>query len=412
MFEDFKTRMARNGSHMGQVLKNQSDMIMDATFTRDIAFRKCYILKSGAIFPAQNETEYRKAKNVFFGRDKYEPEKMSQFEEIDCKYLVHTYASLDKDAVDYYLQFRPNAHGSNHNIRVGALVFIPDDIGEYNLWMIAARDDRPQFPQWYVLQCDWLLKWNAYNSKVQGNDRPKTMFQWAVSRSQNSYNSGLWQDYIVERVENQRKIWLPTTPVTDKIWYDTRVFIDSNFTLEGESVAWKVSKVERTAPLGVSKFTMVQELYDNEDWSARLIDTYETTDKPDASLGLDYYWTGRIDSVGFDSFGKSEIKYSGKGTIRVGYSKKFTAHFYNSEDGMDISENAVPQWEIVLPDGTEFKAVDFDQLENLTCKLDEYGDELTVKCKKDYNLIGSTFLIRIKDANNSRISTVEVEVTG
>lgn len=412
MFEDFKTRMARNGSHMGRVLKNQSDMIMDATFTRDIAFRKCYLLKSGAIFPAQNEIEYRKAKNVFFGRDKYEPEKMSQFEEIDCKYLVHTYASLDKDAVDYYLQFRPNAHGSNPNIRVGALVFIPDDMGEYNLWMIAARDDRPQFPQWYVLQCDWLLKWNAYNSKIQGNDRPKTMFQWAVSRSQNSYNSGLWQDYIVERVENQRKIWLPSTPVTDKIWYDTRVFIDSNFTLDGESVAWKVSKVERTAPLGVSKFTMIQELYDNEDWSARIIDTYETTDQPDVTLGLDYYWTGRIDGVGFDSLGKSEIKYSGKGTIRVGYSKKFTAHFYNSEDGMDISENAVPQWEIVRSDGTEFKVVDFDQLENLTCKLDESGDELTVKCKKDYNLIGSTFLIRVKDTNGDRISTVEVEVTG
>ena len=203
------------------------------------------------------------------------------------------------------------------------------------------------------------------------------MFQWAVSRSQNSYNSGLWQDYIVERVENQRKIWLPTNPVTDKIWYDTRVFIDSNFAIEGESVAWKVSKVERTAPLGVSKFTMTQELYDNEDWSARLIDTYETTDQPDVTLGLDYYWTGRIDGVGFDSLGKSEIKYSGKGTIRVGYSKKFTAHFYNSEEGMDISEKAVPQWEIVLPDGTE--VVDFDQLENLTCKLDESGDELTVK---------------------------------
>lgn len=412
MFESFKTRMARNGNHMGHVLKNQSDMIMDATFDRDIAYRKCYLLKSGAIFPAQNEIEYRRAKNVFFGRDKYEPEKMSQFEEIDCKYLVRTYYSIDKDAVDYYLQFRPNAHSSNLNIRVGALVFIPDDIGEYKLWMIVARDDRPQFPQWYILQCDWLLKWNAYNSKIQGNDRPKTMFQWAVSRSQNSYNSGLWQDYIVERVENQRKIWLPTNPVTDKIWYDNRVFIDSNFTLDGESVAWKISKVERSAPLGVSKFTMVQELYDNEDWSARLIDTYETTDQPDVTLGLDYYWTGRIDGVGFDSLGKGEIKYAGKGTIRVGYSKKFTAHFYDSEDGMDISENAVPQWEIVLPDGTEFKVVDFDQLENLTCKLDESGDELTVKCKKDYNLIGSTFLIRIKDANGDRVSTVEVEVTG
>ena len=44
MFEDFKTRMARKGSYMGQVLKNQSDMIMDATFTRDIAFRNCYLL--------------------------------------------------------------------------------------------------------------------------------------------------------------------------------------------------------------------------------------------------------------------------------------------------------------------------------------------------------------------------------
>lgn len=104
MFEQFKNRMSFNGNIMGEVLKNQSDAIMDATFTRDIAYRKCYIINKGSIFPQQTIDEYRKAKAVYVGKDKYNPSELDSFKQIDAKYLVHTYYSVTSDdAVDYYL---------------------------------------------------------------------------------------------------------------------------------------------------------------------------------------------------------------------------------------------------------------------------------------------------------------------
>ena len=181
---------------MGKVLKRQSDMIMDATFTRDIAFRKCYIQEKGLIFPQQTLEGYMHAKAVFAGQSKYDPEQLDGFKPIDAKYLVHTYRSItSNDMEDYYLQFRPNAHGKDSDIRVGALVFIPDDLGVYNLWLIVAKDSRPQFPQFYILQCDFLAKWYIGEEDVPSFEGihvdTGTYFSWCVARSQSSYNSGV-----------------------------------------------------------------------------------------------------------------------------------------------------------------------------------------------------------------------------
>ena len=76
MLDLYRKRLQQSGNHMGEVLKNQSDMIMNATFTRDIAYRKCRINNMP----------------------------------VDAKYIVHTYYNISKDAVDYHLQFRPGIH--------------------------------------------------------------------------------------------------------------------------------------------------------------------------------------------------------------------------------------------------------------------------------------------------------------
>lgn len=194
-YEDYKARMSRKGNNFGDAVKRRSDVIVNATFKRDTHYRKAYIQRVGTIFPRQNLVEYVKAKEVFFGRDKYEPSRMDQFDEIDCKFQPHTYKSISSsDDPDYYLEFRPNAHKTNKNIRIGAILFIPDDIGEYNLWMIVAADKQPQFPQYYILQINWLLKFGSYNQNINGADRPRIYFQWGINRARNSYNSGTWTD--------------------------------------------------------------------------------------------------------------------------------------------------------------------------------------------------------------------------
>ena len=199
MYDLFKTRMALQGRNMGEALKKQSDMIMDASFTNDIAYRKCWIQDKDVVFPEQTLAGYKKAKAVFKGKEAYDPKKLSGFRPIDCKYKVHSYYSISGDNVDYYLQFRPNEHGKNPNVRVGAYIFIPDDLGVYNLWLIVAKDDRPQFPLFYILKCNLLLKW-----MVEEKDWPLfegrhvdtgSYVTWAVQRTQSSYNSGVWMDY-------------------------------------------------------------------------------------------------------------------------------------------------------------------------------------------------------------------------
>ena len=195
MSDLFRNRMMAQGGQMGKALKRQSDIIMDATFHRDIAFRTCYLQDKDTIFPEQTIESYRKAKSVYAGKSEYDPKRLKGFKPIEAKYLVKSYYSISGDTIDYYLQFRPNAHGKNPNIRVGAYVFIPDDLGVYNLWLIVARDDRPQFPQFYVLRCDFVAKWH-----ISEEDRVNyegahvdtgTYFSWAVARIQSSYNSGV-----------------------------------------------------------------------------------------------------------------------------------------------------------------------------------------------------------------------------
>lgn len=204
MFDSFRDRMMVQGGQMGKALKRQSDMIMDATFHRDIAFRKCYLQDKDTIFPEQTIWSYKQAKDVYAGRAEYDPKELKGFSPIDAKWLLHTYLSISKsDAVDMYLEFRPNVHGTNPNIRVGAYVFIPNDLGEYELWMIVQRDDRPQFPQFYVLKCDLLLKWYISHDDVPNYEGVHmdigSYFTWAIARTQSSYNSGvgILRSYLV-----------------------------------------------------------------------------------------------------------------------------------------------------------------------------------------------------------------------
>ena len=94
MYEEFKARMARQGSYMGQAFKNQSDMIMDATFSRDPAYRICYLQEKDAIFPEQTLNGYKQAKAVYAGREVYDMDDIRGFERIEAKFLVHTGAFL------------------------------------------------------------------------------------------------------------------------------------------------------------------------------------------------------------------------------------------------------------------------------------------------------------------------------
>ena len=169
--DTYKNHLLSKGAHLGEVRKNRADMLMNASFTGDIGYRRVYIL------------------DVDEG-----------WKYTDAKFSRHAASSIQKDAVDSYLQFRPKEH-----YPLGTYVFIPDDIsydlelneedplwdGAKNLWLIVGRTDSRQFVQYLVMKCNWKLRW-----VVGYGDRKKLLSCWGLTKNANSYTSGVWNDYV------------------------------------------------------------------------------------------------------------------------------------------------------------------------------------------------------------------------
>ena len=197
---------------------------------------------------------------------------------IDAKFIVKSYQSMDKDQVEYYVQFKPTqkTHFSEgdelyyfetdyrkkyHNDNfIGLFIDIPNDENIYEKWMILRTEPANQFPKYLILKCNYELMWIENN----GTEKIKRRM-WSVLKMQSSYNSGLWTDLRFTSQENQDKVWLPLNPITEKIWYtnesskNMRVLV-SSFT--DNAIAWQISKVENAQPLGVQKLTLYQDFFD------------------------------------------------------------------------------------------------------------------------------------------------------
>ena len=443
--------MARQGSYMGQALKNQSDMIMDATFKRDPAYRVCYLQNKGTIFPEQTLEGYKKAKAVFSGDEVYDVSELVDFEPIECKYLVKSYYSIQSDAVDYYLQFRPNVHGSNPNIRVGSFVFVPDDLGVYNLWMIVARDDRPQFPQFYILKCNLLLKWYIGHNEVVhyegGHVDVGSYVSWAVQRTQSSYNSGVWSDYHFTTPENQKIAILPTNMDTNTITYNEHFVIDYN---PLRRLAWEVTKLDNSAIHGITRITFAQQSeYDSVDNLAWVNLTSENYSDSETGINYDFYCSRCNDveqhtlmpvveepirySIGEEY--QNKITYSGvKPSVKIGGSyKTFTADLdilglpYWSIDYISNGEivctvnlkyvgdtlacdNRLEDFEVVDTNKI-FYSQDGQQVFGIQFKHNpEKPLELKIKCQSILNMLGGKLIIKAGDSQFATSASLEVEV--
>ena len=249
---------------IGQIYKEQSDWTMEQTWDNDIQSKICYI------YDFYHDDQPRLAEGMT-----YENTTKTR---IDAKFIVKSYQSMDKDQVDYYIQFKPTqkTHFSEgdelyyfetdyrkkyHNDNfIGLFIDIPNDENIYEKWMILRTEPANQFPKYLILKCNYELMWIENN----GTEKIKRRM-WSVLKMQSSYNSGLWTDLRFTSQENQDKVWLPLNPITEKIWYtnesskNMRVLV-SSFT--DNAIAWQISKVENAQPLGVQKLTLYQDFFD------------------------------------------------------------------------------------------------------------------------------------------------------
>ena len=358
---EYKAYLSRQGGTNGNAHRSNSDMIMEQTWDRDIQSKKCYIydyyhddqpwLRDGMTYENTTKTP------------------------IDAKFIITTAQSLDKDRVTVMLQFRPSEkvrfnegdalyyyetdyRGKyNCDYPCGMYVDIPDETGVYHKWIICARQIGNQFQKYLILPANYRFSWVETNG-----DKRVIRRVWGATRSQNSYNSGLWTAYYATEVENQFKAILPLNPITEKVFYvnganqNQRLIISA---MTENPRTWKVSKCEDMlmGDFGLMRLTFVQEAFN----SATDFVDYNATN-PDGSRDVyamyaSYYESSVLPEkdTSTEIISNACTLSASTNTIKVGGSyKTITATFYDNS-GTDVtdaylSELSVDNWKFYIDD--------------------------------------------------------------
>ncbi len=360
--------MKNNGAKtIGQIHKENSDWSMEATWDNDIQSKICYIydyFHDDKPWLAEDITHENTTKT-----------------KIDAKFIVTKYSSIDKDQVEYHIQFKPSQsvrfnkcdelyyfetdYKTRYSVHfpIGLYIDIPDEKNVYRKWLIVAKEEGNQFLKYSVLPCDYYLHW----IEVDGTRRIKRKM-WCVSRAMNSYTSGRWIDRYMLGLDDIQKIWIPINSITEQLSYveenkNKRIVLSA---LIKKPHVWQISKVENTKPIGLIKITLDQDAWD------------EHTDYVNLETGemyADYYSSEIIPTDPTEPTLTPSSNYgtitASTPTIKVGGSYKTLTMTVCDESGADI---------------TEFYS---DVIFNWTCSIGD--DDFTTNSDVITWLDGSTF---------------------
>lgn len=245
---------------LGEIRKEQSDWLMEQTWTDDIQSKVCYIYD-------------------YFHDDQSELNVGMTYEnttktKIDAKFIVSNYGSITKDQVAYHLMFKPSQPIEfsefdelyyfetdyrkqwGTNFPTGLFIDIPNEKKVYEKWLILTMEQGNQFIKYNILPCNYLFEW----VETCGQKRYKRKM-WGCDRQQLSYDSGLWIDRYFNVPSNISKAYLPLNLITENINYigengeNQRMFISAK---TKHPLVWKLSKLENTKPIGILQLTFTQ----------------------------------------------------------------------------------------------------------------------------------------------------------
>ena len=411
---EYKTYLSRQGNIIGQAYKSNADMIMEQTWDRDIQSKKCYIydyyhddqpwLRDGMTYENTTKTP------------------------IDAKFIITTAQSLDKDRVTVMLQFRPSEkvrfnegddlyyyetdyRGKyNCDYPCGMYVDIPDENGVYHKWIICARQIGNQFQKYLILPANYRFSWVETN----GNKRIIRRV-WGATRSQNSYNSGLWTAYYATEVENQFKAILPLNPITEKVFYvndanqNQRLIISA---MTENPRTWQVSKCEDMlmGDFGLMRLTFVQVAFNDAidfvDYSA----TNPDGSKDVYAMYANYHESSVIpeEDMSVETTSNTCVLSASTNTIKTGGSyKTITATFYdNSETDITdnyLSELSVDNWKFYV-DGVEIEKGDL-----ITILVQSAPNKIKVKFANNMDYL--TKILVVKLTVGDIIGQLSLEIT-
>jgi hypothetical protein len=350
MFDHFKSRMAHRGSNMSEMLRMQSNMVIEQTWDRDPNYRRVYVVK------------------VTHGL----PKITDKHELIDVKFNVDTYQKVGSDEPAYHLQFRHGAEKRNPSIGIGSYVYMEDEDGEWKWWMIVSFDERPQFRQYHIIECNWKFGW-----VVDG----KIYYHLGIIRNGSSTREADENSYT-SIVNGNMICWMATNVETQTIGHDQRFLISDMGRMP--PLCYSVATISDSMPIGITKFVMSQSTFDQ---------THDSAD-----LMLAGYFADGVEPVEPDIeqelSGTATISYSGtKPTIKVGGSAKtFTPVF-------SVEGTTVVKWFISDENG--------DINGNKDYIVERDGENLKIKVELNYNLIGTVLIVQLVGSDGS---TAELSV--
>lgn len=396
------SRIKNNSARtVGQIIKEQSDFLMEETWDNDPQSKVCYL------YDFAHDDSPTKNKGMTYRHT-------TKFK-IDAKFIITKYSSISSDQVEYHLMFRPSqprhfdndddfyffetdyANRYKSEFPIGLYCDIPDDIGVYRRWLVVAKEIANQFVKFSVLPCDYKLCW----VEMYENKRVKRQM-WGCLRDQKSYTSGIWSGDRLVSLDNVNQIWLPMNLITERINYisddnenNQRLIIS---TLSPNPSVWKVSKVQNLTPLGILKLTYKQTVFD------------EHTDYVDWNTGEMYadYFINNIAPI------EETVQYVDTANItalnnyiKLGGSYKLLKVSFTDADGNDVTssyEGKVTQdsWKCYIGE------TEYTNNELITWLPQTQFNEIKIKIGKDLTLL--TKILTIKCIVDDVVGVIELEL--
>ena len=328
--------LAAQGSTLGQYYKNISDEVVQRTWDNDIGTRTCYLYP----YWLDNEPDLREGMSRFDESNKYK---------VDLRVVIKSYKSIAKDDGEIHLVFPPDIWNScelpewwSDNMHVDYNGFgidypislyadVPNDRGIYERWLIVYREYGNQFVKNGALKCNTRLQWVTDTA-----NKRYIREMWCVQRTQNSYNSGIYQYQKMLVLENQSKLYLPYNDISNELYYNQRLALSLP---AQKPLVWDVSKIENTVPRGVLNVTLYQ-----DEWNANSDVWWKPDDEGNPLPGqytylCDYYQSPAVPVVEPTSdveTGDTLSLTCGSEQIYIGRSKVITATCLD-ENGADVT---------------------------------------------------------------------------
>ena len=375
----YKSRMNVRGTTIPEMLRKNSDMILERSWytTREVRRVRLFKHKAGTYGHLYQDVAYE-----------------------DARFIHKSVQEIASQQVEYYLMFKPGIE-----YPLGTYVEIEDDFGHINNWLICKKSMDMQEVLYNILPCNYLFKWVAHNHVCEC---------LGVLRGLNSYSAGIKENEVFIDADNRCKLFLPTDDVTRQLTYDKRLIISAEGRIP--PLVWKCTKIEELTPVGISTITMDQDVFNRDtDYSDTygyvadinsdviVVDKDEESVKPVVdphTTSEDDKWEIRIladirskkpDTEG--NYGYSEIINH---EVKFGSTVRFRCKLYDENDQEVVTHPITPVWEI---EGIE---------DRYTYTIED--NVLYLSINRDYNLGGDYFKI-IATADDEKFETsLELEV--